>query len=247
MPINARDPRIRNYATVVFTVTIAIVGALMMVLTSSPTMKGAAFVWLPAALQLIAGVWLGPTRGLIAGGVGAYAAGIIAYQGWGLPDIIMNLIAGGLANAALPALLFRWLKIPFDLGGKPSDFRPAAIRITILLVLVLMIAIVLKSLGLGAWGYLPSLALLLFAPVVLKGLRLDKRSFILAFLVCIIACLTSAGLGVVGAMTTGQTLVVAILQTGIGWFFGDTVSCVLGLYMLASFTERARKRGIWRE
>lgn len=245
-PYARRDPALQNYATVVFAVAIAIVGALMMALTSSPTMKGAAFLWLPAALQLIAGVWLGPIRGLISGGIGAYAAGIIAYQGWGIPDIIMNLVAGGVANAMLPSLLFRWLKIPFDLGGEPSDFRPAAIRISILLILVLVMAIALKSSGLGAWGYLPSLALLLLAPLLLQGLRLNKRAFLMAFLVSISISLISAGIGVVGVMTTGQTFEAAILQTGLGWFLGDTVSCVLGLYMLASFTERALRRGIAR-
>lgn len=245
-PLAKRDPAIQNYATVVFTVVIAVIGAIMMALTSSPTMKGAAFLWIPAALQLIAGVWLGPIRGLIAGGIGAYAAGIIAYQGWGIPDIIMNLIAGGVANAMLPSLIFRWLKIPFDLGGQPSDFRLAAIRISILLMLVLLIAIVLKSSGLGAWGYLPSLALLLLAPLLLKGLRMNKRAFLLAFMASIFISLISASIGVVGVITTGQTVEAAILQTGLGWFLGDTVSCVLGLYMLASFTERAMRRGITR-
>src|SRR5437868_15052134 len=77
-------------ATVFFTVSIAAIGAIMMTLTSSPTAKGASFLWLPAALQLMAGVWLGPIRGMIAGGLGAYLAGILAYGGWGLVDIIMN-------------------------------------------------------------------------------------------------------------------------------------------------------------
>lgn len=94
-----RDPAIRNYATLVFTVSIAAIGALMMTLTSSPTAKGASFLWLPAALQLMAGVWLGPWRGLIAGGLGAYLAGILAYGGWGIVDIIMNPVAGGIANS----------------------------------------------------------------------------------------------------------------------------------------------------
>ena len=59
----------------------------MMNVTSSPSMKGA-MLWV--ALQLVAGVWLGPVRGMIAGGLGAYAAGILAYGGWGLADIIMT-------------------------------------------------------------------------------------------------------------------------------------------------------------
>ena len=74
---------IRDAATAIFTILIALLGAAMMTVTSSPLMKGASFLWLPAALQLIAGVWLGPIRGFIAGGIGAQAASVIAYGGLG--------------------------------------------------------------------------------------------------------------------------------------------------------------------
>lgn len=239
-----RDPAILNYATIVFGVSIAIIGAGMMTITSSPLMKGAAFLWLPAALQLISGVWLGPTRGLLAGGLGAYAAGIIAYQGWGLPDIIMNPIAGGIANSMLPAFLFMWLKINPDFGTDGSDLKKASFRIFFLLITVLLLAIVLLQLGLGLWGYLPPLLFLLAAPLFLGGLRVQKRDYVLAFFISVIISLISAAIGVFGVIVAGQTLEAAIFGTGIGWFLGDTVSCILGLYILASFTKRARERGI---
>ncbi len=113
--------RIRFQATVYFIVSIAVIGAIMMTLTSSPTAKGASFLWLPAALQLMAGVWLGPWLGFIAGGLGAYLAGILAYGGWGLVDIIMNPVAGGFANSLLPAVLFRFLGVDPDV--RTHSFR----------------------------------------------------------------------------------------------------------------------------
>jgi MFS family permease len=239
-----REKTVQNYAAIVFGVAIAVVGAGMMTLTSSPLMKGAAFLWLPAALQLMAGVWLGPIRGFLAGGIGAYAAGIIAYQGWGIPDIIMNPIAGGLANSLLPALLFRWFKINPDFGSSGGDLKKAAIRVFLLLITVFILAFFLKLLGLGLWGYLPPLVFLIAAPMFLTNLHVEKRDFTLAFFFSVVICFISAAIGVVGVMVAGQTLQAAILGTGIGWFLGDTVSCILGLYVMASFTDRARKRGI---
>src|SRR2546428_4790453 len=86
-------------------VFITLIGYVAMTVGSSPTVKGASFIWLPAALQLVAGVWLGPWLGLLAGGLGAYAAGILAYGGWGAVAIIINTIARGGANPPLSALL----------------------------------------------------------------------------------------------------------------------------------------------
>lgn len=239
---------LRTQATIFFIVTIAAVGAVMMTLTSSPTAKGASFLWLPAALQLMAGIWLGPWRGAIAGGLGAYLAGILSYGGWGLVDIIMNPIAGGLANSALPAILFSLLRIDPSLGTTktrdPVELLHAAGRMGTLIAVTLILAFAAIPLKIGFWGYLPPFALLLLAPVVLKGLQINKRHFILAFLVCVIISAISAAIGVAGQVVGGQTWQAAVIGTGIGWFLGDTVSAVLGLYLLASFTDRARKVGI---
>src|SRR2546428_10738350 len=76
-------------------VFITLIGYVAMTVGSSPTVKGASFIWLPAALQLVAGVWLGPWLGLLAGGLGAYAAGILAYGGGGGADILLKPQPGG--------------------------------------------------------------------------------------------------------------------------------------------------------
>jgi hypothetical protein len=242
-----------NGATVVFTVAIAVLGAVMMTLTSSPLVKGAAFLWLPAALQLIAGTWLGPLRGGIAAGVGAQLAGIIAYGGWAPADWIMNLIAGGVANAALPALLFQAFRLPPDLGAKPPK-SGVAVGIAIILVLALIVVGVafaqLYLFGsqdiplMTAAGYIAPIVLLLLAPVALSSIRLEGREFLLGILVSVVACFVSASIGVVGAWVGGQTWEGAVFGTGIGWFLGDTASCILGLYVMARFGAIARERGL---
>lgn len=235
---------VRNAATVVFGVAIALLGWVMMTLTSSPIAKGAAFLWLPAALQLMAGVWLGPTRGLIAGGLGAYAAGILAYGGWGVPDIIMNPVAGGLANSMLPALLFAAFRIDPNFDTSKTNVIQSALVILLLLLAVIGMAFGLRALELGPFGYAPPLLLLLLAPVVFRSLRLAAGDFVLALIICVVISAISAALGVLGTVVAGQTVQAAIVGTGIGWFLGDTVSCVLGLYALGAFTDRAREIGI---
>ncbi len=235
---------VRNAATVVFGVAIWLLGWVMMTLTSSPMAKGAAFLWLPAALQLMAGVWLGPKRGLIAGGLGAYAAGISAYGGWGLPDIIMNPVAGGLANSMLPGLLFALFNINPDFDIKRKNVFGSFLLILTLVAAVIALAFWLRSFDLGPFGYAPPFLLLLIAPIAFKRLRLSGGDFALALLICIFASALSAAFGVLGTVVAGQPLPAAIIGTGIGWFLGDTVSCVLGLYALGAFTERARDVGV---
>lgn len=240
-----RDPAIRIAATIVFTVAIAAVGAVMMALTSSPLVKGAAFLWLPASLQLMAGVWLGPWRGAIAGGVGAQAAGVIAYGGWSLSDFIMNLVAGGFANSMLPALMFRWLDARPDVGASPPKLGTSIFMILALVVLVIGLALgAFFFLGAaGPWAYLVPIGALLIVPFLFSTLKLPGRDFGMGIMITVFISFVSAAIGVVGAVVGGQTWAAATIGTGFGWFLGDTASCVLGLYMLAQFTQRAVEGG----
>ena len=239
-----RDPKLKSYGALIFAVLIAVIGAAMMTVSSSPAMKGAALLWLPAALQLIAGVWLGPWLGLLAGGLGAYAAGIIAYGGWGLTDIIMNPIAGGFANSLLPALLFRAFHLKPDLGSRPEFVGRALVRIVTVLVLTVASAVALRQFSLGALAYVPSLIILIIAPLLLRNLKIDVRQLVIGSLICVFICAVSAAIGVWGAVVGGQSWTGAFVSVGVGWFFGDTISALLGLYMLAALPERARYAGL---
>lgn len=245
-PLTKRSSAIPIYGALSFAVLIAIIGAAMMTFTSSPQMKGAALLWLPAALQLVAGVWFGPFLGLIAGGLGAYAAGIIAYGGWGLVDIIMNPIAGGLANAWLPAILFRMFKINPTFNASPKDMVKAIYSILSLIIIVFAIGILpvyVKSIA--YWAYFVAIVLLLVgAPILLHNLKINKGHFVIAIIISIVICLISAIIGSFGVVVSGNTWQAALVGTGLGWFLGDTVSAFLGIYALVYFTERAEKMGL---
>jgi len=242
-----RDPALRVVFAVFMGVAIAAVGAMMMTIGSSPTVKGASFIWLPAALQLVAGVWLGPLLGGLAGGLGAYAAGIFAYGGWGIVDIIMNPIAGGFANAMLPYFLFKALRVDPTLGvEKPRDVLSGAGRMLLLAVLVLAAGLLNILLNLPMpWGFgLPLVVLFVGAPALLKGLELNRRHFFSAIGIAIFICAVSAFIGAIGATVGGKPFMAAVVDPGIGWFSGDTVSAILGLYLLPLYTQRLRDAGI---
>ncbi len=245
-PLTKRSSAIPIYGALSFSVLIALIGAAMMTLTSSPQMKGAALLWLPAALQLVAGVWFGPMLGLFAGGIGAYAAGIIAYGGWGLADIIMNPIAGGIANAWLPAILFRVFKINPTFGSSPKDINKALFSITSLLVIVFVIGILpIYVSSISNLAYIVAIILLIIgAPILLYNLNINRVKFIIAVIISVFICLVSAIIGSFGIVLSGNTWQAALIGTGIGWFLGDTVSAFLGIYALVYFTERALNMGL---
>jgi hypothetical protein len=245
--VSKRDPALRGRFALIMAVAIAAIGWVMMTIGSSPSVKGASFLWLPAALQLAAGVWLGPWWGLLAGGLGAYAAGILAYGGWGIVDIIMNPIAGGVANAMLPAFMFAWLKIDPTFGTKkPGDVLSGAVRILILTILVLAAGLLNIILNLPSpWGFLiPLVVLIVGAFILLRGLTLTMRDFLLGVLVAVVVCAVSALIGAIGATVGGKPFGAALVDPGIGWFAGDTVSAILGLFLLPMFTQRLRDAGI---
>lgn len=245
--ISKRDPALRVGFAIFMAVAIAAVGWIMMTISSSPTVKGASFLWLPAALQLVAGVWLGPIYGTLAGGLGAYAAGILAYGGWGIVDIIMNPIAGGLANAFLPWLLFKVFRIDPTLGThKSSEVLSGAVRALILAAVVLASGMLAPVFSIPSpWSYLiPLVVLLGGARLLLANLQLNMRDFGLGLLVAVIACAVSAFIGAIGATVGGKPFAVALIDPGVGWFAGDLVSAILGLYLLPLYTTRLRNAGI---
>ena len=242
-----RNDALANNVAVWMTLGIAAIGAVMMTFTSSPSVKGASFLWLPAALQLCAGVWLGWKRGFLVGAIGPYLAGILAYGGFGLQDIVQNFIAGGLFNAMLPALLFWAMRIDPTFGAKSQgEVYSAVTRIIFLSILVLLSGFVSRLLNLPSpWGYLiPLLMLFLGSKVLLSNLTLKKADLTKGVAVAIFISLLSALVGAIGATLSGKPLLTTLVEPGIGWFFGDTVSAMLGLGMLAVFTKQVRKLGI---
>ena len=82
------------------------------------------------------------------------------------------------------------------------------------------------------------------ARVLLGGLALNKASFVTAIGIAVVSCAASALIGAIGATVGGKPFAAALIDPGIGWFIGDTISAFLGLYLLAMFTQRARAAGI---
>ena len=70
------------------------------------------------------------------------------------------------------------------------------------------------------------------------------RDFGLGLFVAVIICAVSAFMGAIGATVGGKPLAAALIDPGVGWFIGDLVSAILGLYLLALYTTRLRNAGI---
>ena len=81
---------------------------------------------------------------------------------------------------------------------------------------------------------------------MLRGLTLNMRDFLLGVLVAVVACAVSAFIGAIGATVGGKPFAAALVDPGIGWFAGDLVSAILGLFLLPMFTQRLRDAGIAR-
>ena len=115
-----------------------------------------------------------------------------------------------------------------------------------LAVIVLVAGYLNRGLQLpGQWGFLlPLVALFVGARVLLGGLALNKASFVAAIGIAVVSCAASALIGAIGATVGGKPFAAALIDPGIGWFIGDTISAFLGLYLLAMFTQRARAAGI---
>ena len=162
-------------------------------------------------------------------------------------DIIQNPVAGGICNAFLPWMLFRMFRIDPTMGTeKASDVISGAVRALILTVLVLASGMLGPILNIpGMWGYLiPLVVLLVGARLLLSNLSMNMRDFGLGMLVAVIVSAASAYVGALGAVVGGKPLGAALIDPGVGWFAGDLVSVVLGLYMLPLYTARLRSAGI---
>jgi hypothetical protein len=175
-------------------------------------------------------------------------AGIIAYGGWAPADWIMNFLAGGFANSLLPYYMFKWFRIDPRFGSKLDALWRASVILLIVIIVVIVVALAQfffgQSIGLtGAWGYLLPFMLTLTVPLFWRTISLSTRDFIKGIVVAVVISFVSAAIGTWGAVVGGQTWYAAVVATGVGWFWGDAVSAIVGLYVLAQFTQRAQMAG----
>jgi len=80
--------------------------------------------------------------------------------------------------------------------------------------------------------------------VLLRDVKIEQRHFLPAVFVAVFVCVVSALIGAIGATVGGKPFGAALVDPGIGWFVGDTVSAILGLFLLPLYTTRLREAGI---
>lgn len=95
------------------------------------------------------------------------------------------------------------------------------------------------------WGYvLPLVALLVGVRFLLPGGELKRKDLILAMGIAVFASALSAFIGAIGATVGGRPFAAALVDPGLPWFSGDTVSAMLSPFLLALYTQRLRDAGI---
>jgi hypothetical protein len=127
-----------------------------------------------------------------------------------------------------------------------SAVLSGAVRVVVLAVLVLAAGLVNIVLGLPVpWGLLlPLVVLVVGWWWLLGGMKLNASHFTAAVLIAILACVVSAFIGALGATVGGKPFAAALVDPGIGWLAGDTVSAILGLALLPLYTARLVRAGI---
>lgn len=164
--------------------------------------------WLPAVIQLAAGLKLGPVRGPAAAVIGSYVAAAFFYGGWGPIAFTNYAVVGGFVISVMPRLLLHFLRIdPLrNANVQPID------RISLGLPFFLAAAI-LFGLSPLVWdsaplAYILASLLLLIVGYSVAARFLGRRNTLLVILVFVLSFSGSLMIG----LLTGNAATVPILE-----------------------------------
>jgi hypothetical protein len=222
--------------TIVFTATIAMVG-IAESMVHGRFIRIAPALPLVAALQLIAGLRLGPLRGLIAAVIGTYISSAYTYWSFAFVDVIQSpLFVGSAVNAFLPSVLSRLFQTaPFRVKESKAE-KKAIFTLFFFLASVIFIEVLPILIGMGGWTY-RSFALasaLLFSivasSIVLLSTTREKGQVFSLLVVLIISSVMSAVIGSTGAIFSAKWN--AITDTMIPWLLWDLICSIAGIQLL---------------
>lgn len=212
-----------NYETVLFITAIAIVGFFAMAV--GYPISGVPLLPLVAALQLIAGVRLGPRRGLIAAGVGALFADVFAYENFTLIHLISDpLLTGAPVNVLLPSFLLRLFseriplgQIDFRESGETSDETKTSFIISLFLVAMVSAAISPVFIGKESLVYeAATLLLFVIGILIFSSMVKGKKQNIYLLIALFIGCFMASFIG--SGWQFRSTEWNAVIDTAVPWF-----------------------------
>lgn len=238
-----------NYETVLFITAIAIVGFFAMAV--GYPISGVPLLPLVAALQLIAGVRLGPRRGLIAAGVGALFADVFAYENFTLIHLISDpLLTGAPVNVLLPSFLLRLFseriplgQIDFRESGETSDETKTSFIISLFLVAMVSAAISPVFIGKESLVYeAATLLLFVIGILIFSSMVKGKKQNIYLLIALFIGCFMASFIG--SGWQFRSTEWNAVIDTAVPWFLWDVIYSIIGLQFFTMLESKAAGKNI---
>lgn len=228
--------RHKNSETIIFTATIAMVGVVES-MAHGQLIGIAPALPLVAALQLVAGIRLGPLRGFIASVIGTYL--LVAFRYWSFApiEVIQDpLLAGSPVNALLPSLLLRLFQTdPFRVKELRAE-RKAIFTLFFFLTSVIITEVLPILFGVGGWTYrtyVLASALLLASVASITVLRSTARengkTFSL-FMILVISSLMSSVIGSTHSITATKWN--AMIDTAIPWLLWNITYSIVVIQLL---------------
>jgi hypothetical protein len=252
--LGGRQRKDERYETIIFAAVIAIVAFAGESLAHKRLMSDLPILPLVAALQLVAGLHLGPRRGTIAAVLGGFAASLFFCGNHGLVPILVNpSFAGGAVNSVLPSVLLMLLRM----AGHPESALPelyasrkrahntgkAFLISSVLLAGIILVALLSDHAGEENLIYLASLFLLLIGWAVTFLLVTEKKKQRL-LLLGIIAAGSLVG-SLIWSVASTSHYNRWIVDAGVPWFLWEAIYSILTLQLLNILkldAERAHTR-----
>lgn len=228
--------RHKESETIIFTATIAMVG-IAESMVHGRFMRIAPTLPLVAALQLVAGLRLGPLRGLIAAAIGTYILSTFIYGPFAFVDIIQTpLLAGSAVNALLPSLLSRLFQTaPFKVRESKAENKSIFV-LFFFLTSVIVVEVLPMLIGMGGQTFrsfaLASALLLsiVAGSSVLRSTAREKGQFFSLLVVLVISSLMSAFIGSARGIISAKWN--AITDATIPWLLWDIIYSIAGIQLL---------------
>lgn len=222
-----------NDETVLIMMTIAIVGFTVMSIESGALMSGVHLLPLVAAMQLIAGVRLGPLRGSIAAGIGTFFPAMVAYGSFDFVRILTSpIVAGAPVNALLSSSMFKLLEIDIQDGEEINNKEKTFFMSNLFLAAIFFAAVSPVFLWIDGWAYRASTLLLLIVGLSLylsKLIKPGQRSSMLMVLI-ITSIMSSIITSSRAVLASGWD---AVFVIAVPWFIWDMIYSMCGLQLLS--------------
>ena len=232
-----------DYETLLFTAAIASFTFAAESIARGNLISASAILPLITAVQLLAGVWLGPFRGTAAATVGGFLGYELGSAGGSFTQACLDpIVAGGVVNSLLPSLLLLLLRISVRRESDTSSVGKNFLAVSGFLACIILAASGSGSIPGTKWlEHIPVLFVCTAGVLLFLHMVKGKQKKFLLLEVVLLSCLESALMGAAVAAAQHQGWAGSSISAGISWFAWDLSYSLLGLCILNSFGVGANR------